>query len=31
MTTDDNQFPILSVETGGDQTMISFDSFANMI
>ncbi|KAE9974832.1 hypothetical protein BLS_002884 [Venturia inaequalis] len=31
MTTDDDQFPILSVETDEHQTMNPFDSFANMI
>ncbi|QDS73589.1 hypothetical protein FKW77_001430 [Venturia effusa] len=31
MTTDDDQFPILSIETDENQTMNPFDSFANMI
>lgn len=31
MTTNDDPFPILSVETDGNQSMNAFDSFANMI
>lgn len=31
MTTNDDDFPILSIETDGDQIMNPFDSFANMM